>query len=296
MPAHATGAIASGPVSFMRIWDAMCATMLSRGARRGAMMATLRCDHPDVESFIDAKARPGELTNFNLSLLVTDDFVGAVRADADWPLVFPPPPGDRRVHRVVRARALWERLARAAWQRGDPGVVFIDRVNRENNLSWRERIRATNPCGEEPLPPYGACDLGSVELSRFVVAPFERTARLDRDAIARTAEVALRMLEDALDATHFPLERQREEALSTRRVGLGITGLADALAMLGLDYGSPEAREVAAGAMRTVRDAAYGASARLAEEKGRFEGRAVGVSRDQHGQLRVGVRDRGRER
>ena len=265
--ALATGTVASGPVSFMRVFDVMCQTMLCTGARRGAMMATLRCDHPDVEAFIDAKARAGELATFNLSLLVSDDFVRAVRADEEWPLVFP---AAGRVHRVVRARELWTRLARAAGEHGDPGAVFIDRINRENNLAWREQIGATNPCGEEPLPAYGACDLGSIELSRFVVAPFSRDAHLDLDAVARTARVGVRMLDDVLDATAFPLERQRAEASSTRRIGLGITGLADALAMLGIHYASPDARRVARDLMRVVRDAAYEESACIAEEKGAF--------------------------
>jgi ribonucleoside-diphosphate reductase alpha chain len=287
--ALATGTVASGPVSFMRVFDVTCQTMLSTGARRGAMMATLRCDHPDVETFIGAKARAGELANFNQSLLVSDDFVRAVRADEEWPLVFPIPPSERaagpmvwrrwsaaaepvacRVHRVVRARELWMRLARAAREHGDPGAVFIDRINRDNNLGWREQISATNPCGEEPLPPYGACDLGSIELSRFVVAPFSPEASLDLDAVARIARIGVRMLDDVLDATAFPLERQRAQASSTRRVGLGITGLADALAMRGVHYASPAARREASTLMRVVRDAAYEESVRIAEEKGAF--------------------------
>ena len=288
-PAVATGSTASGPVSFMRVFDVMCQTMMCTGARRGAMMATLRCDHPDVEAFIDAKARAGELTYFNQSLLVGDDFMRAVRADEDWPLVFPlaqreqasgsvvwrlwsgePEPLACRVHRVVRARDLWRRLARAAWDHGDPGAVFIDRINGENNLAWLEQISATNPCGEEPLPAYGACDLGSLELSRFVLHPFSSEARFDFEAITRTVRVGVRMLDDVLDATSFPLDRQREQALSTRRIGLGITGLADALAMLGLPYASADARRMATGLMRAVRDAAYDESAHLAEEKGPF--------------------------
>ncbi len=286
--AHASGAVASGPVSFMRVFDAMCRTLLSTGVRRGAMMATLRCDHPDIEEFIDAK-RAGDLTSFNLSVLVTDEFVRAARADDDWPLVFPVGPGERvsgalvsrvwsgtlesvpcRVHRVARARKLWHRLARAAWERGDPGVVFIDRINHENNLGWRERISATNPCGEQPLPAYGACDLGAIELSRFVISPFSPAARLDLGGIARTTRVAVRMLDDVIDATLFPLEHQQAQVRETRRIGLGITGLGDALAMLGLRYSTDEARHVASNTMRLLRDAAYDESVRLAEEKGAF--------------------------
>jgi ribonucleoside-diphosphate reductase alpha chain len=168
------GADASGPVSFMDVWDAMCRTIMSAGARRGAMMATLRCDHPDIEAFIDAKADPARLRNFNLSVLVTDAFIRAVRNDAAWPLVF----GDK-VYRTVPARALWDRMMRATYDYAEPGVVFIDRINAENNLSYCEEISATNPCGEQPLPPHGACLLGSINLARLVDKPFTAEARLD---------------------------------------------------------------------------------------------------------------------
>jgi ribonucleoside-diphosphate reductase alpha chain len=292
LPARTAGTIASGPVSFMAIWDAMCATLLSTGARRGAMMATLRCDHPDVELFIDAKRRPGDLSHFNLSVQVTDAFLEAVHRDADWPLVFPDPPaGDPprdgpsetgivrewpgrpapvpcRVHRVVRARELWDRILRSAYETGEPGVLFIDRINRLNNLRFRERISATNPCGEIPLPPYGACSLASLNLPRFVVEPFSPRARLDLERVASVAAMAVRFLDDVLDISRFPLERQAEEARQSRRLGLGVTGLADALILLGLPYESAEARAAAAAAVRTVCHAAYRASISLAREKG----------------------------
>ncbi len=288
-PALHTGTIASGPVSFMRIWDAMCATMLSTGVRRGAMMATLRCDHPDIEEFVTAKHTPGELLHFNLSVQVTDAFMEAVRNDAEWPLLFPdahlgPGEGERivrawsgspeplpcRVLRRVNARALWDRIMRSAYDFAEPGVLFIDQVNRENNLAWRERISATNPCGEIPLPPYGACDLGSVNLAAFVTEPFTPEARLDIEAVIDTARIGVRMLDNVIEASQFPLPRQAEMAHGTRRVGLGVTGLADALLMLGLHYGSPKAREFAAGVMRALRDTAYDTSADLAGEKGPF--------------------------
>ena len=287
--AHHAGTIASGPVSFMRIWDSMCATILSTGARRGAMMATLRVDHPDIETFIDAKHQAGELTHFNCSVLVTDAFMAAVHADADWSLVFPVAAlgdGDGeevrrdwpgfdaqvacRVIRRVRARDLWERIMRATYSHAEPGVLFVDRINQWNNLGDRERISATNPCGEIPLPPYGACDLGSINLTRFVVEPFGPGARLDRQALAETAALAVRFLDDVIDASHFPLPAQAEQARNSRRLGLGITGLADALIMLGLHYDSPAAREQAGEAMATITQAAYRASIALAREKRPF--------------------------
>jgi len=263
--AHSTGMIASGPVSFMRVWDTTCATLLATGARRGAMMATLRCDHPDIEDFIDAKRDPGALRHFNLSVLVTDAFMQAVQDGAGWPLVF-----RDHVYRTLPARALWERLCRAAWDSAEPGVLFIDRINAANNLAYCERLTATNPCGEEPLPPYGACNLGSVNLTAFVREPFTRQARLDLDGIGETARSAVRFLDDIIDVSRFPLARQREQVMQSRRVGLGITGLADALAMLGLRYDGEPARQAAASAMKTICHATYEASSRLAGEKGSF--------------------------
>ncbi len=286
--AKSVGAVASGPVSFMQIWDAMCATLLSTGARRGAMMATLRCDHPDVEAFIDAKRDSRLLRHFNLSVLVTDAFMEAVRRDQDWALVFPTEDGGAefetlmrqwsgclepvrcRVHRHVRARALWDRLMRATYEYAEPGVLFIDRINEFNNLRFRELISATNPCGEIPLPPYGACDLGSINLTAFVRDPFEKQAQLDMDGIRETAATATRMMDNVIDASQFPLERQAAQAHGSRRIGLGLTGLADTLAMLGLHYAEEPARELAARVMRLICHTAYRASIELAREKGSF--------------------------
>ncbi|MEW5966269.1 MAG: adenosylcobalamin-dependent ribonucleoside-diphosphate reductase [Pseudomonadota bacterium] len=264
--AAATGMIASGPVSFMRIWDAMCATLLSTGARRGAMMATLRCDHPDIEAFVDAKRDAAELRHFNLSVLVSDALMQAVADDADWPLAFP---GLGEV-RTVRARDLWQRILRAAYDTAEPGVLFVDTINRDNTLANLESLTATNPCGEIPLPPYGACDLGSLNLTAFVEAPFSPGARLDGVALADAARTAVRFLDDVIDVSRYPLQAQADEARRKRRIGLGITGLADALILLGLDYGSEAARTLAATAMQAVRDAAYRASIDLAREKGAF--------------------------
>jgi len=289
--AQATGSIASGPVSFMHIWDAMCATMLSTGARRGAMMATLRCDHPDIEIFVDAKRDPAVLRHFNLSVQVSDAFMAAVEGNRDWPLVFPVHEGEPiggdvverrwtgsaapvpcRVLRTVKARELWQRILHAAYDTAEPGVLFVDQINRENNLHDREMLTATNPCGEIPLPPYGACDLGSLNLVAFVASPFAADARLDLDALADSARLAVRFLDNVVDVSRYPLPAQAEQARNTRRVGLGITGLADALVLLGLRYDSEAARTLATRTMQTLRDTAYRASIELAREKGPFPG------------------------
>ena len=264
--AQSTGSIASGPVSFMPIWDAMCATMLSTGARRGAMMATLRCDHPDIEIFVEAKRDPAALRHFNLSVLVSDALMAAVANDGDWPLVFP----GLAVTRTLKARDLWQRILRAAYDTAEPGVLFVDTINRENTLADIETLSATNPCGEIPLPPYGACDLGSLNLTAFVVAPFTADARLDLDALAAAARLAVRFLDDVIDVSRYPLPAQAEQAHLKRRIGLGITGLADALVLLGLRYDSTAGRQLAEQAMQSVRDAAYRASIELAREKGAF--------------------------
>jgi ribonucleoside-diphosphate reductase alpha chain len=287
--AEATGSIASGPVSFMHIWDAMCATMLSTGARRGAMMATLRCDHPDIETFVDAKRNPAVLRHFNLSVQISDAFMAAVAADADWPLIFPVHAGEAgdgaivkrrwtdtatpvpcRVLRTVSARNLWQRILRAAYDTAEPGVLFVDTINRDNTLGHQENLSATNPCGEIPLPPYGACDLGSLNLTAFVASPFSSDARLDLDALADAAQLAVRFLDNVIDVSRYPLPAQAEQARLKRRLGLGLTGLADALVLLGLHYDSAAARLLAAQAMQAVRDAAYRASVGLAREKGTF--------------------------
>jgi ribonucleoside-diphosphate reductase alpha chain len=287
-PALSVGATASGPVSFMQIWDATCATILSTGARRGAMMATLRCDHPDIEEFIRVKRDAAKLRHFNLSVLVSDAFMQAVQADGDWPLVFPLgahagasetveriwsgslKPVRCRVLRTVRARHLWDQIMQANYDVAEPGVIFVDRVNAQNNLWYAERISATNPCGEIPLPPYGACDLGSINLTQFVHAPFSDKATLDLAAIAATAAVAVRMLDNVVDLSHFPLQQQAAMAHATRRIGLGLTGLGDALIMLGIPYGTQEAVRAAGDVMQCICESAYRASIELAREKGAF--------------------------
>ena len=290
-PDQGPGGLTAGPVAFMHIWDTLCETLLSTAARRGAMMATLRCDHPDIETFVDAKRDRRALRNFNLSVLVTDDFMAAVRADRLWPLVFPLDdrtgprqdgtgpivqrrlPGHRgplpcAMTRALPARALWDRIMAAAYDTAEPGVLFVDRIERENNLWYRERISATNPCGEVPLPPYGACTLGSLNLVRFVERPFTPAARMDLDGLAGATATAVRLLDNVIDASPLPLPQQTAPVHGARRLGLGITGLADALILLGLHYGSPEARAMAARIMETLCHAAYRASIDLARERG----------------------------
>ncbi|HSU07062.1 MAG TPA: adenosylcobalamin-dependent ribonucleoside-diphosphate reductase [Acetobacteraceae bacterium] len=264
-PVKGVGADASGPLSFMDVWDSMCRTIMSAGARRGAMMATLRCDHPDIEAFIAAKREPGRLRNFNLSVLVTDPFMVAVDQDTDWPLMFA-----GQVYRTVRARAMWDSITRATYDYAEPGVIFIDRINTANNLAYCETIHATNPCGEQPLPPYGACLLGSINLARLVRDPFTAGASIDHDELSELTAVAVRMLDNAIDVSGFPLAEQRQEAIAKRRIGLGITGLADALMMTGLRYGSPDAVAQAAQWAELISHAAYCASCDLAAEKAAF--------------------------
>ncbi|MDQ2804836.1 MAG: adenosylcobalamin-dependent ribonucleoside-diphosphate reductase [Pseudomonadota bacterium] len=264
-PVKGVGADASGPLSFMDVWNSMCHTIMSAGARRGAMMATMRCDHPDIENFITAKREPGPLRNFNLSVLATDPFMAAVAGDADWPLVF-----GGKTYRIVRARALFDSITRATYDYAEPGVIFIDRINARDNLAYCEDIRSTNPCGEQPLPPYGACLLGSINLARMVRNPFTPEARLDEAQLANLVGVAVRMMDNTIDASGFPLEEQRREALAKRRIGLGMTGLADALMMCSLRYGSVEAAETAGNWARRISRAAYVTSAHLAQEKGAF--------------------------
>ncbi len=258
-------ATAAGPVAFMDVWDAMCATIMAAGARRGAMMGVLACDHPDIEAFIHAKRKPGRLTNFNMSVLITDAFMQAVKNDIDWPLKH-----GGEVVKTVSARALFDAIMRSTYDHAEPGVIFIDAINRENNLYWLEHIHATNPCGEQPLPPHGACLLGSVNLTRFVRAPFTADARLDEQALCEVVRTAVRLLDNAIDISRYPLQQQRAEAHAKRRIGLGITGLADTLAMLGLRYGSAPAAEAAKGWMACIERAAYEASIELAREKGPF--------------------------
>ncbi|QPM90622.1 adenosylcobalamin-dependent ribonucleoside-diphosphate reductase [Pseudooceanicola algae] len=256
---------ASGPLSFMDVWDAMCRTIMSAGSRRGAMMATMRCDHPDIEKFIEAKSDPARLRMFNMSVLVTDPFMEAVKADGPWELLF-----DGKVYHTLPARDLWNKIMQATYDYAEPGVIFIDRINKANNLNYCETIAATNPCGEQPLPPYGACLLGSVNLARLVSDPFGEGAELDLTALDKLVRMAIRMMDNTVDASGFPLEAQAREAEAKRRIGLGVTGLADALLMLGLRYGSDEAAQQTEDWLRAIARSSYLASVDLAKEKGAF--------------------------
>lgn len=263
-PVRGVGADASGPLTFMDCWDSMCRTLLSAGQRRGAMMGCLRIDHPDIEAFIDAKRDPLRFRNFNLSVLVTDDFMSALGSDCDWPLVFA-----GETVRSIRARALWEKLMRATYEVAEPGVIFVDRVNQENNLAYCETIAASNPCGEQMLPPYGACLLGSINLPLLVDRPFDGGA-LDEEQLAELTRTAVRMLDNVIDVSRYPLAEQEAEAKAKRRIGLGITGLADALLFCEATYGGGEAVALTRSWLGTIKREAYRASALLAAEKGPF--------------------------
>ena len=259
------GADASGPVSFMNIWDSMCKTIMSAGTRRGAMMATLRCDHPDIELFIHAKKDPNLLRMFNLSVLVTDDFMKAVKEDKDFPLIF-----DGKTYKVIKAKALWDQIMEANYQSAEPGVIFIDRINKRNNLNYCETIYATNPCGEQPLPPHGACLLGSINLAHLVDNAFEDGAVLNEEKLKKLVATSVRLLDNIIDVSNFPLKEQKKEAKNKRRIGLGITGLADALIQCGITYGSKKAQGIAAKWTKLIANVSYETSSQLAQEKGCF--------------------------
>lgn len=262
MEVKGVAADASGPLTFMDVWDSMCKTIMSAGSRRGAMMATMRCDHPDIVDFIEAKRDAGRLRHFNMSVLVTDQFMEAVLADQDFDLQF-----SGIVHRTVKARWLWDKIMMSTYHYAEPGVIFIDRINEMNNLNYCERISATNPCGEQPLPPYGACLLGSINLAALLKDDW---SGLDMGELKSTVTTAVRMMDNVVDVSKFPLEEQRREAEAKRRIGLGVTGVASVMALIGITYGSFEAEQWLTEVMREITETAYRASADLAVEKGPF--------------------------
>lgn len=285
---HRTGASASGPGPFMDTWDSACTTIRSTGDRRGAMMGTLICTHPFLPEFIRAKHEPGKWTNFNVSVLVTDAFMSAVQEDEEWTLHHPAMPNFERpaalvqqdfrddddVHQyaysVHRARDLWDQMMRSTYEYAEPGVIFIDRVNDMNNLAYVEEIMCTNPCGEQPLPPHGCCDLGAANISRMVRNPFTEDAEFDWELLKLTVREGVRFLDNVIDVTNYPLEAQRDEEFNKRRIGLGISGLADAMHFLGMRYGSVKSLKFTEQVMRTICIEAYWASVELAKEKGSF--------------------------
>ena len=279
-PVKGVDADASGPTTFMDVWDAMCRTIMSAGARRGAMMATMACDHPDVEDFITAKHDSTRLRMFNVSVLATDEFMQRVKADEEWPLMHKVPPVEpvkwnnvteidgKHIYKVIRARDLWNLMMESTYNHAEPGVLFVDQINKMNNLWYVEHITATNPCGEQPLPPYGACLLGSVNLVKMVTNPFASDAAIDFELLKQTTKDAVAMLDSIIDTSLFPIPQQEEEAKAKRRMGIGITGLGDLLFMLDHDYGSDEAVGITKTIMKTMAIAAYEESIKMAQQYG----------------------------
>ena len=254
----------SGPLSFMGIFDATCKTISSAGHRRGAQMAVMRVDHPDIEKFIRAKNNSTDLTQFNMSVAVTDKFMEAVKLDKDFDLVF-----QGTAYKTVKAKALWDDILRSTWDWAEPGILFIDRINQKNNLHYCEEIAATNPCGEQPLPPNGACLLGSFNLAKYIVEHDGKYV-FNMNMLRNDIPWVVRAMDNVVDRATYPLPEQEEEAKNKRRMGLGVTGVANAIEALGFDYGSDDFIRIFEDIMATIRDECYKASIELAKEKGKF--------------------------
>jgi ribonucleoside-diphosphate reductase alpha chain len=264
-PVRGVDSDSSGPLSFMDCWDTMCRTIMSAGSRRGAMMGTMQCDHPDIEAFVEAKSDPNRFRMFNLSVLCTDSFMKQVKQDGAWPLQF-----HNKVYKTIQARDLWDKIMRSTYNQAEPGVIFIDRINQLNNLYYCESISATNPCGEVPLPPYGGCLLGSINLAALVEEPFTNHAHIDIKTLLKLTSTAIRMMDNVIEVSKYPLPVQEQQARGKRRLGLGITGYADALIMCRAKYGSPEALMLLNKWLSWIRHLAYQTSIQLAQEKGPF--------------------------
>ena len=260
---HGVAADASGPLSFMDVWDSMCRTIMSAGSRRGAMMATLRCDHPDIEDFIEAKLDAARLRMFNVSVLITDAFMVAVKADRDWDLTF-----EGNVYKTVSARELWDRIMKSTYDFAEPGVIFIDRINQANNLNYCETIAATNPCGEQPLPPYGSCLLGSVNLTKFIINPFTKEAVFDWEEFKKVVKLFTRMLDNVVEINGLPLSKQRDEINRKRRHGMGFLGLGSTITMLCMKYGDSDSVNFTKEVSKQLAIAGWEASLELSQEKG----------------------------
>lgn len=257
---------ASGPLTFMDVWDSMCKTVMSAGSRRGAMMATMRCDHPDIEKFIEAKRDASRLRMFNVSVLITDDFMKAVKSDSDWDLVW-----DGKTHKTIKASVLWDKIMMSTYNYAEPGVIFIDRVNEMHNINYLETIATTNPCGEKPMGPYASCLLGSVNLTAFVENPFTDECSFDYDSLRNVVRTAVRMMDNVIESSNFPLVKQKRKAVEDRQLGLGVTGLADTIAMLTETYGSEESVEITESIMSVILNESYTTSAKIASKKGTFK-------------------------
>ena len=255
---------AAGPLPAMDICDSVC-RMLVTGMGRGAMMGVMRVDHPDIEEFVMAKSDPTRLRNFNMSVLIPDAFMEAVARNDIWELTW-----DGQVHRSLKARDLWNKIMEQNYNAAEPGVLFIDRINAKNTLRYIEEIAATNSCAEQPLPPNGTCPLSSINLAKLVSSPFGEDATFDEDELRDLVKTTVRLLDNSLDVSRFAVEEQRIEAQTKRRIGIGVTGVADALIMMGISYGSDTSVETVSNWMRIIQNAAYLASAELAKERGPF--------------------------